>query len=163
MRDTGAERSFIVACITTATSNCSVWPGASWNSRPQSSLGILTNSLLIRFSKTCVSIRHELIPRELESFRLYKHCDEQGALRYWFISPFPSSWHGRHLLFWDKNNVTSAHAWLNELKRRCPDHSRPLANRCRWSLQAYLPPKISHTSGMTHQTNRASVLYSFRP
>jgi len=164
MRDTGHERSFIVACYH--------YGNFEWLSLASGFLELkgtiisqeFKNSLLDPiFKKLREQSGHELVPRERGIIRLYKALRRKGRTALLVDLTVPPS-QGAVVIdcFGLKTSVTSAHAWLNERTGIpiIPAHCEPLPNG-RYRLIFH--PKINNTVGMTHQQIAQACWNSFEP
>src|SRR5881398_265451 len=163
MRDTGHERSFIVACYH--------YGNFEWLSLASGFLELkgtiisqeFKNSLLDPiFKKLREQSGHELVPRERGIIRLYKALRRKGRTALLVDLTVPPS-QGAVVIdcFGLKTSVTSAHAWLNEQTGApiIPAHTEPLANG---RYRVVFHPKIE-TAGRTHQQIAQACWNSFEP
>jgi len=145
IRDTGPERSFIIACYHYSNFEWLSVAGGFLDLKGTIISQEFKNSLLDPIFKNLrQQSGHELIPRE----RGIVVPPSQGAVA---IECFGL-----------KTSVTSAHAWLNERTGIpiIPAHCEPLPNG-RYRLIFH--PKISNTVGMTHQQIAQACWDSFEP
>jgi Kdo2-lipid IVA lauroyltransferase/acyltransferase len=163
-RDTGAERSLIIACYH--------YSNFEWLSLACGFLGLkgtiisqdFKNSSLDAIFKTLrEQSGHELVPRERGITRLYKVLRRKGRTALLVDLTVPPSLGAVAInCFGLKTSVTSAHAWLHERTGApiVPAHAEPLPNG-RYRLVFH--PKIGQTAGMTHQQIAQACWDSFEP
>ncbi|HEV3099978.1 MAG TPA: lysophospholipid acyltransferase family protein [Candidatus Udaeobacter sp.] len=164
MRDTGPERSMIIACYH--------YSNFEWLSLACGFLELKgtiisqefkNSSLDPIFKKLREQSGHELIPRERGIIRLYKVLRRKGRTALLVDLTVPPS-HGAVAIdcFGLKTSVTSAHVWLNERTGVpiIPAHCEPLPNG-RYRLIFH--PKINATGGMSHQEIAQACWNSFEP
>jgi KDO2-lipid IV(A) lauroyltransferase len=164
MRDTGPERSVIIACYH--------YGNFEWLSLACGFLDLkgtiisqeFKNSLLDPiFKKLREQSGHELIPRERGIVRLYKVLRRKGRTALLVDLTVPPSQGAVAIdCFGLKTSVTSAHAWLGERTGIpvIPAHCEPLSNG-RYRLVFH--PKINTTGGMSHQEIAQACWNSFEP
>jgi len=164
MRDTGPERSMIIACYH--------YSNFEWLSLACGFLELKgtiisqefkNSSLDPIFKKLREQSGHELVPRERGIMRLYKVLRRKGRTALLVDLTVPPSQGAVAIdCFGLKTCVTSAHAWLNERTGVpiIPAHCEPLPNG-RYRLIFH--PKINNTVGMTHQQIAQACWNSFEP
>jgi Kdo2-lipid IVA lauroyltransferase/acyltransferase len=164
MRDTGAERSVIIACYH--------YSNFEWLSLACGFLDLkgtiisqeFKNSLLDPiFKKLREQSGHELVPRERGIVRLYKVLRRKGRTALLVDLTVPPSQGAVAIdCFGLKTCVTSAHAWLGERTGVpiIPAHCEPLPNG-RYRLVFH--PKINATVGMSHQEIAQACWNLFEP
>ena len=164
MRDTGPERSVIIACYH--------YSNFEWLSLACGFLDLKGTiisqefknaSLDPIFRKLREQSGHELVPRERGIMRLYKVLRRKGRTALLVDLTVPPSQGAVAIdCFGLKTCVTSAHAWLSERTGVpvIPAHCEPLPNG-RYRLIFH--PKISNTSGMTYQQIAQACWDSFEP
>jgi lauroyl/myristoyl acyltransferase len=164
MRDTGPERSVIIACYH--------YSNFEWLSLACGFLELkgtiisqeFKNSLLDPiFKKLREQSGHELVPRERGIMRLYKVLRRKGRTALLVDLTVPPSQGAVAIdCFGLKTSVTSAHAWLNERTDVpiIPAHCEPLQNG---RHRLIFHPKITNTAGMTHQQIAQACWNSFEP
>ena len=164
MRDTGAERSVIIACYH--------YSNFEWLSLACGFLELKgtiisqefkNSSLDAIFKKLREQSAHELVPRERGIMRLYKVLRRKGRTALLVDLTVPPSQGAVAIdCFGLKTCVTSAHAWLNERTGVpiIPAHCEPLPNG-RYRLIFH--PKINATGGMSHQQIAQACWNSFEP
>src|SRR5258707_13994682 len=163
MRDTGAERSFIVACYHYSNFEWLSLAGGFLELKGTIISQEFKNSLLDPiFRKLREQSGHELIPRKNGIIRLYKVLRRKGRTALLVdLALHPKMPSVVIDCFGLKTNVTSAHAWLNEQTGApiIPAHTEPLANG-RYRLVFH--PKIE-TAGRSHQQIAQACWNSFEP
>ena len=164
MRDTGPERSVIIACFH--------YSNFEWLSLACGFLELkgtiisqeFKNSLLDPIFKNLrEQSGHQLIARERGIVRLYKVLRRKGRTALLVDLTVPPSQGAVAIeCFGLKTSVTSAHAWLNERTGVpvIPAHCEPLPNG-RYRLIFH--PKITNTDGMTNQQIAQACWNSFEP
>jgi lauroyl/myristoyl acyltransferase len=164
MRDTGPERSFIIACYHYSNFEWLSLAGGFLELKGTIISQEFKNSLLDPiFKKLREQSGHELIPRERGIMRLYKALRRKGRTALLVDLTVPPSQGAVAIdCFGLKTSVTSAHAWLNERTGVpiIPAHCEPLPNG-RYRLIFH--PKINNTVGMTHQQIAQACWNSFEP
>jgi Kdo2-lipid IVA lauroyltransferase/acyltransferase len=164
MRDTGPERSFIVACYHYGNFEWLSLAGGFLELKGTIISQEFKNSSLDPiFKKLREQSGHELVPRERGIMRLYKVLRRKGRTALLVDLTVPPSQGAVAIdCFGLKTCVTSAHAWLNERTSVpiIPAHCEPLPNG-RYRLIFH--PKISNTVGMTHQQIAQACWNSFEP
>jgi len=164
MRDTGPERSFIVACYHYGNFEWLSLAGGFLELKGTIISQEFKNSSLDPiFKKLREQSGHELVPRERGIMRLYKVLRRKGRTALLVDLTLPPSQGAVAIdCFGLKTCVTSAHAWLNERTGVpiIPAHCEPLPNG-RYRLIFH--PKISNTVGMTHQQIAQACWNSFEP
>jgi KDO2-lipid IV(A) lauroyltransferase len=163
-RDTGPERSFIIACYH--------YSNFEWLSQASAFLGLKGTiisqefknpSLDSIFKKLREQSGHELIPRDRAIMRLYKVLRRKGRTALLVDLTVPPSQGAVAIdCFGLKTSVTSAHAWLNQRAGVpiIPAHCEPLPNG---RYKVIFHPKISNTVDMTHQQIAQACWNSFEP
>ena len=163
-RDTGAERSIMIACYH--------YSNFEWLSLACGFLDLrgtiisqeAKNSLIDPiFKKLREQSGHELIPRERGLVRLYKVLRRKGRTALLVDLTVPPNQRAVVIdCFGLKTSVTSAHAWLHEQTGVpiVPAHCEPLPDG-RYRLVFH--PKIDNTAGMTHQQIAQACWNSFEP
>jgi KDO2-lipid IV(A) lauroyltransferase len=164
MRDTGPERSVIIACYH--------YSNFEWLSLACGFLELKGTIISQEFKNSSLdpifkNLReqsgHELIPRERGIVRLYKVLRRKGRTALLVDLTVPPSQGAVAIeCFGLKTSVTSAHAWLNERTGVpiIPAHCEPLPNG-RYRLIFH--PKITNTDGMTNQQIAQACWNSFEP
>jgi lauroyl/myristoyl acyltransferase len=164
MRDTGPERSFIIACYHYSNFEWLSLAGGFLELKGTIISQEFKNSSLDPiFKKLREQSGHELVPRERGIMRLYKVLRRKGRTALLVDLTVPPSQGAVAIdCFGLKTCVTSAHAWLNERTGVpiIPAHCEPLPNG-RYRLIFH--PKISNTVGMTHQQIAQACWNSFEP
>ncbi len=163
-RDTGPERSVMIACYH--------YSNFEWLSLAGGFLGLrgtiiaqeFKNSLLDPiFKKLRQQSGHELIPRERGLVRLYKVLRRKGRTALLVDLTVPPSQGAVAIdCFGLKTSVTSAHAWLHERTGVpiIPAHCKPLPDG---RYRIIFHPKIDKTAGMSHQQIAQACWNSFEP
>jgi Kdo2-lipid IVA lauroyltransferase/acyltransferase len=164
MRDTGPERSFIIACYHYSNFEWLSLAGGFLELKGTIISQEFKNSLLDPiFQKLREQSGHELIPRERGIIRLYKVLRRKGRTALLVDLTVPPSQGAVAIdCFGLKTSVTSAHAWLHEQTGIpiIPAHCEPLPNG-RYRLVFH--PKIRATAGMSHQQIAQACWNSFEP
>src|ERR1043166_777915 len=163
-RDTGPERSLMIACYH--------YSNFEWLSLACAFLNLQgtiisqefkNSSLDPIFKRLREQSGHELVPRERGIMRLYKVLRRKGRTAMLVDLTVPPS-RGAVAIdcFGLKPTVTSAHAWLHEQTGVpiVPAHTEPLSDG-RYRLIFH--PKIGNTAGMTHQQIAQACWNSFEP
>jgi lauroyl/myristoyl acyltransferase len=163
-RDTGPERSIIIACYH--------YSNFEWLSLACAFLDLkgtiisqeFKNSLLDPiFKELREQSGHELVPRERGIMRLYKVLRRKGRTALLVDLTVPPTQGAVAIdCFGLKTSVTSAHAWLHEQTGASiiPAHCEPLPDG-RYRLVFH--PKIEHTAGLSHQQISQACWDSFEP
>jgi Kdo2-lipid IVA lauroyltransferase/acyltransferase len=163
-RDTGLERSFIIACYH--------YSNFEWLSLVGGFLGLkgtiisqeFKNSLLDPiFKRLRQQSGHQLVPRERGIMRLYKALRRKGRTALLVdLTVLPTQGAVAIDCFGLKTSVTSAHAWLHEQTGVViiPAHCEPLPGG-RYRLIFH--PKIEPHAEMTHQQIAQACWNSFEP
>jgi len=164
MRNTGPERSLIVACYH--------YSNFEWLSRACGFLDLKgtiisqefkNSSLDPIFKRLREQSGHELVPRERGIMRLYKVLRRKGRTALLVDLTVPPSQGAVAInCFGLETSVTSAHAWLHERTGVpiVPAHTEPLPDG-RYRLVFH--PKIGNTAGMTPQQIAQACWNSFEP
>src|SRR5438874_5824591 len=164
MRDTGPERSVIIACYH--------YSNFEWLSLACGLLDLKGTiisqefknpSLDPIFRKLREQSGHELVPRDRGIMRLYKVLRRKGRTALLVDLTVPPTQGAVAIdCFGLKTSVTSAHAWLLEQTGVpiVPAHCEPLA-KGRYRLVFH--PKIANTADMTHQEIAQACWNSFEP
>ena len=164
MRDTGPERSFIIACYHYGNFEWLSLAGGFLDLKGTIISQEFKNASLDPiFKKLREQSGHELVPRERGIVRLYKVLRRKGRTALLVDLTVPPSQGAVAIdCFGLKTSVTSAHVWLNERTGIpiIPAHCEPLPNG-RYRLIFH--PKISNTVGMTHQQIAQACWNSFEP
>src|SRR6266567_2415619 len=163
-RDTGPERSFIVACYH--------YSNFEWLSLAGGFLDLKGTIISQEFKNSSLdpifkNLReqsgHEFVPRERGIMRLYKALRRKGRTALLVDLTVPPSQGAVAIdCFGLKTSVTSAHAWLNERTGIpiIPAHCEPMPDG-RYRLIFH--PKIDRTAEMTHQEIAQACWDSFEP
>src|SRR2546430_5469099 len=163
-RDTGPERSVIIACYHYSNFEWLSLAGGFLELKGTIISQEFKNSSLDSiFKKLREQSGHELVPRERGIMRLYKVLRRKGRTALLVDLTVPPSQGAAAIdCFGLKTSVTSAHAWLNERTGIpiIPAHCEPLPNG-RYRLIFH--PKIGNTGGMTHQQIAQACWNSFEP
>jgi lauroyl/myristoyl acyltransferase len=164
MRDTGPERSFIIACYHYSNFEWLSLAGGFLELKGTIISQEFKNSLLDPiFRKLREQSGHELIPRERGIVRLYKVLRRKGRTALLVDLTVPPSQGAVAIdCFGLKTSVTSAHAWLHEQTGIpiIPAHCEPLPNG---RYRIVFHPKIKATAGMSHQQIAQACWNSFEP
>src|SRR5205809_7647631 len=164
MRDTGPERSFIIACYHYSNFEWLSLAGGFLELKGTIISQEFNNSSLDSiFKKLREQSGHELVPRERGIMRLYKVLRRKGRTALLVDLTVPPSQGAAAIdCFGLKTSVTSAHAWLHERTGVpiVPAHTEPLSDG-RYRLVFH--PKIGHTAGMTPQQIVQACWNSFEP
>ena len=164
MRNTGPERSIIIACYHYSNFEWLSLAGGFLELKGTIISQEFKNSLLDPiFKELREQSGHELIPRERGIVRLYKVLRRKGRTALLVDLTVPPSQGAVAIdCFGLKTSVTSAHAWLHEQTGIpiIPAHCEPLPNG-RYRLVFH--PKIKATAGMSHQQIAQACWNSFEP
>src|SRR6266446_2145295 len=164
MRETGPERSFIIACYHYSNFEWLSLAGGFLELKGTIISQEFKNSSLDSiFKKLREQSGHELVPRERGIMRLYKVLRRKGRTALLVDLTVPPSQGAAAIdCFGLKTSVTSAHAWLHERTGVpiVPAHTEPLPDG-RYRLVFH--PKIGHAAGMTPQQIVQACWDSFEP
>ena len=163
-RDTGPERSFIIACYHYSNFEWLSLAGGFADLRGTIISQEFKNSLLDPiFKKLRERSGHELVPRERGIIRLYRALRRKGRTALLVDLTVPPTQGAVAIdCFGLRTSVTSAHAWLHEQTGApiIPAHCEPLPDG---RYRIIFHPKVERTAAMTHQQIAQACWNSFEP